>query len=300
VTSRSAELGLELEQHLAGDLQDDVGRERLEHDDAVEAVAELGAEGAVEGGLGVADLVALFVEAHAALGELGGAGVAGHDEDDVAKVGLAAGGVGEGRVVHDLEEDREQVGVGLLDLVEDDDGVRRLGDGVGEQAALVEADVAGRGADEAADGVLLHVLGHVEAEQRDGEQLGEGLGELGLADAGRAGEQERADRLVGAREAGAGPLDRGGDGGDGLVLAEHEVGEALLEVLQDVAVRGRDRLGRDAGHAGDDGLDGGGVDLIGAGAESAGSAVVAGRPGRRRVRARAAGRRGGRRRRSRR
>jgi hypothetical protein len=108
--------------------------------------------------------------------------------------------------------------------------------------------------------VLLHVLAHVEADQRDGEHLGEGLGELGLADAGRAGEQERADRLVGAREAGAGPLDRGGDGRDGLILAEDQVGEALAQVLQDVAVRGRDRLGRDAGHAGDDGLDGGGVD----------------------------------------
>ncbi len=86
------------------------------------------------------------------------------------------------------------------------------------------------------------------------------LGELGLADAGGAGEQEAADRLVGAREAGAGALDRGGDGGHGLVLAEHEVGEAVAEVLQDVAVRGGDRLGGDPRHAGDDGLDGGAVD----------------------------------------
>ena len=45
--------------------------------------------------------------------------------------------------------------------------VRRLADGVGEQAALVEADVARRRADEPRHRVLLHVLGHVEAQELD-------------------------------------------------------------------------------------------------------------------------------------
>jgi hypothetical protein len=54
--------------------------------------------------------------------------------------------------------------------------------------------------------VLLHVLGHVEAHDRllgIEHELGERLGEFGLADAGRTEEQERADRPVRVGEAGA-------------------------------------------------------------------------------------------------
>ena len=98
---------------------------------------------------------------------IAGAGVGRHDQDDVAEVGLAAVVVGQRRVVHHLEQDVEQVRVRLLDLVEHQHGVRRLADRVGQQAALVEADVAGRRADQPRHGVLLHVLGHVEAEELD-------------------------------------------------------------------------------------------------------------------------------------
>ena len=93
--------------------------------------------------------------------------------------------------------------MGLLDLVEQQHRVRRAPDGVGQQPALIEADVARRRADQPRDGVLLHVLAHVEAQELDAERRRQLLRELGLADAGRAGEQERADRLVGRAEAGA-------------------------------------------------------------------------------------------------
>jgi hypothetical protein len=46
------------------------------------------------------------------------AGVAGHDQHDLAEVGLAAVVVRQGRVVHHLQQDVEDVGVRLLDLVE--------------------------------------------------------------------------------------------------------------------------------------------------------------------------------------
>ena len=71
--------------------------------------------------------------------------------------------------------------------------------GLGELAALLVADVAGGRADEAADRVLLHVLGHVERDERllvAEEELGERLGQLGLPDAGRAEEDERARRAA--------------------------------------------------------------------------------------------------------
>jgi hypothetical protein len=92
--------------------------------------------------------------------------------------------------------------VRLFDLVEQHDAVRFAAHGLGELAALLVADVSRRGADQARDGEFLHILGHVDAhhvlfvvEQR----LGQRLGQLGLADAGRAEEQEAS------RSGGSGP-----------------------------------------------------------------------------------------------
>jgi hypothetical protein len=151
---------------------------------------------------------------------LAAADVRRHDQHDVAEVGLAPVVVGQRGVVHHLQQDVEQVGVGLLDLVEEQHAVRVLVDRVGEQAALIEADVAGRRADQPRHRVLLHVLRHVEAEELDAQGLGELLGQLGLADAGRPGEQEVAGRLVGVAQASARQLDGGGDLIDRGILAE--------------------------------------------------------------------------------
>ena len=104
------------------------------------------------------------------LGHVGGAGIGGHDQDDVAEVDLLAVVVGELAVVHDLQQDVEQVRMRLLDLVEQQHAVRMLVDAVGQQAALVEADIAGRRADQPRDGVALHVFRHVEADQLDAER----------------------------------------------------------------------------------------------------------------------------------
>ena len=147
-------------------------------------------------------------EADRRLGQVGRARIGGHDQDDVAEVDLLAVVVGQLAVVHHLQQDVEQVRMRLLDLVEQQHAVRMLVDAVGQQAALVEADIAGRRADQPRDRVALHVFRHVEAQQLDAERRGELLGDLGLADAGRAGEQVAADRLLRLAQAGAGQLDR--------------------------------------------------------------------------------------------
>ena len=125
-------------------------------------------------------------EAHRALRQLGGARVGRHHDRDVAEVRLATVVVGERPVVHHLQQDVEDVRVRLLDLVEQQHRVRVLGDRLGQQPALVEADVSGRRADQARHRVALHVLGHVEADQLDAHGVGELARDLGLADAGRA------------------------------------------------------------------------------------------------------------------
>ena len=174
---------------------------------------------------------------------------------DVPEVGLAPVVVGERRVVHDLEEQVVDVGVRLLDLVEQEDRVGLAADRVGEQAALVEADVARGRADEPRDGVLLLVLGHVEAEELDAEDPGELLRDLRLADAGGAGEEEAAGRLLRAAEAGAPELDGRGDGVERRVLAEDDLLQLALEVLQRGAVVGGDGPLGDPRHPRHDPLD---------------------------------------------
>ena len=69
------------------------------------------------------------------------------------------------------------------------DAVVLAADRLGQLAALVEPDVAGRCPDEPADVVALHELAHVDLDERvlaAEHELGEGLGELRLPDAGRA------------------------------------------------------------------------------------------------------------------
>jgi hypothetical protein len=51
-------------------------------------------------------------------------------------------------VIHDLQQDAEHVRMRLLDLVEQQHGVRRLAHRVDEQPAFLVADVAGRRADQ--------------------------------------------------------------------------------------------------------------------------------------------------------
>ena len=120
----------------------------------------------------------------------------------VLEVDRPALAVGQAAVVEDLEEDVEDVRVRLLDLVEQDDLVRPAADGLGQLAALVVADVAGRRADQPRDGELLHVLAHVDADQRGlvvEQELGERPGESRSC-------RRRSGRGTGtSRSAGAGP-----------------------------------------------------------------------------------------------
>ena len=78
-----------------------------------------------------------------------GAGVGRHDQDRVAEVDVAAEAVGQPAFFHDLQQHVEDVGVGLLDFVEQHDRVRPAADLLGELAAFFVADVARRGADQA-------------------------------------------------------------------------------------------------------------------------------------------------------
>ncbi len=144
-------------------------------------------------------------------------------------------GVGQAAVLEDLQQRVEDVGMGLLDLVEQHDRVGTAADGLGELAALLVAHVTRRRPDETGNRVLLHVLGHVELDERvlvAEEELGEGLGRLGLTDPGWSEEDERAGGTLGVLQPGARPADRARHRGDRVVLADDAFVELVFHAKQ--------------------------------------------------------------------
>ena len=93
-------------------------------------------------------------------------------------------------------------------------------------------------------------------------ELRERARELGLADAGRAEEDERADRPVRILQPGARAAQRVRDGLDRLVLADDALVEPLLHVDELLGLALEQLVDRDPGPAGDDGGDVVLVDLL--------------------------------------
>ena len=94
--------------------------------------------------------------------------VARHDDDRVAEVDDAPLAVSQPSIVKDLEEELVELPRGLLNLVDEDDGVRLPTDVLCELATLVVADVARRSTNDTSDRVLLRVLGTVDTNHRLG------------------------------------------------------------------------------------------------------------------------------------
>ena len=255
-------------EHQVDDLGDLLDRQRAEDHGRVDAVEELRAEVLLQldGDLLLHQLVRALLavrvgrahrpEAQARVGlELLGAEVGGHDDDRVAEVDPPTLGVGQVPVLQDLEQDVEDLRMRLLDLVEQDHAVVLAPDGFGQLAALVEADVAGRRPDQPRHVVALHELAHVDLDERvlaAEHELGEGLGQLGLPDAGRAEEDERADRALRVLEARACAADGLRDDADRLLLADDPIVEGLLHVEQALRLFLGDAGDRDAGPHRDD------------------------------------------------
>src|SRR5438093_9826064 len=112
----------------------------------------------------------------------------------------------------------------LLDFIKKNDAVWPPPDRLAELAAFFVTDIAGRRADQARDGVLFHVLAHVDADHRVlviEQEFRQRTGGLGLADTRRTEEDERADRAAGVLQTAAGAAHGVGDRLDGLSLADH-------------------------------------------------------------------------------
>ena len=170
--------------------------ERPEDDDAVEAVAELGTERALDRALdpGAREPPVGRLEAEPGAARERGAEVRGEDDDAASEVDDASLQVGETPVVEDLQEDVPDRLRRLLELVEQDHGERLLANRGDERGGVgLRRRVGEQPLERLRRAVLAHVEPH-EAVRRAEEELGERLRDLGLAGSGRADEEEDAER----------------------------------------------------------------------------------------------------------
>src|SRR5882762_1326480 len=127
----------------------------------------------------------------------------------------------------------------LLDFVKQDDRVRSPPNRFGQLTPLLESDVAWRGTDQPRNGVLLHVLRHVDANHRllvVEQKLRQRPRRLSLPHAGRSEEDERADGAIGVLQASARASDGVGDSADRLVLSNDPPCELALQLRQPLAL----------------------------------------------------------------
>ena len=94
-------------------------------------------------------------------------------------------------MVHNLQEDTENIRMRLFDFIEQQDSVGVLSDGIRKQSPLVKTYIAWWSTDKPGYGMLLHVFTHVKALKMYGKGVGKLPGDLCFPDAGRAGKEER-------------------------------------------------------------------------------------------------------------
>ena len=173
----------------ADDVAEVAVAQAVEDDGLIDAVEELGAEVGPEGFEDPGFPLLLVIDIHDILA----ADVGGHDEHGVLEIHGAALAVGDAAVIQHLEEHVEDIRVGFFHFIEQHYAVRAAAHGFAELATFLLSDVAGRRADQAGDGMLFHILAHIDASHGIfvvEEEFGEGFGQLGFANAGGAEEEE--------------------------------------------------------------------------------------------------------------
>ena len=171
--------------------------------------------------------------------QLSGAGVAGHDDDRVAEVHEAPVAIGESALVEHLQQQVEDIAVGLLYLIEQNDRVGLAAYSLRQLSTLLVAHIARRRTDESADIERLSVLRHVHPDEcvsRPEHKLSQLLGQIGLAHAGGPEEHEGADGVVRVFQSHAVALYGAHHLVDGLVLSYDAVLQLLCHALQTYAL----------------------------------------------------------------
>ena len=87
-----------------------------------------------------------------------GAEIRGHDDQHIAEIDRASLPVGQPAVVEHLQQNVEDIRMRLFDFVEQHDLIGPAPHRLGQRAALLVADIAGRRADQPGDRMFLHIF----------------------------------------------------------------------------------------------------------------------------------------------
>ena len=158
--------------------------------------------------------------------------VGGQDHHRIAEDAQPPLAVGQPAVLHDLQEQIEQVGMGFLDLVEHHHTHGMLFDRLGQHAALLAAHITGRRAEQPGNAVRFAVFAHVQLDDilfAAEERFAQRIAQLGLAHAAGAEEQKAADGAPGVTQAGAASQDGMRHGIHRLLLPHHALPQPLLQ-----------------------------------------------------------------------
>ena len=209
-----------------------LGRERLEHDDVVQTVQELGTERLVNH---LHRLLGALLKRHLLIDQVLRTQVRGQNQNHVAEVHGTALTVSQTTVIKHLQQNIEDLGVSLLNLVQQHHGVGATAHGLGQLTALFVTHISGRRTHQAGNAVLLAVLTHVDTHQGVlviKLELRESLRELGLAHTGRSQEQEGTNRAVRVGNSGAGAANRIRHSNHGGFLTDQAFTDTFLHLQQ--------------------------------------------------------------------
>lgn len=158
----------------------------MENDDVVDPVEELRFE---RGSQDAKNLVSHLPLISGQLLDLLAPDVRGHNQNGVGEIDRPAFPIGESSIVQNLKQNAEDVGVSLLDLIEENDGVRPSPDRFGQLPSFIVSNVTRRGSDQTGDGMFLHILRHIDPDHRlfvIKEKFGQRARQLGFTDPGRS------------------------------------------------------------------------------------------------------------------
>ena len=137
-----------------------LGRERLEHDDVIQTVQELGTERLVNH---LHRLLGALLKRHLLIDQVLRTQVRGQNQNHVAEVHGATLTISQTTIIKHLQQNIEDLGVSLLNLVQQHHGVGATAHGLGQLTALFVTHISGRRTHQAGNAVLLTVLTHVDA-----------------------------------------------------------------------------------------------------------------------------------------
>ncbi len=205
----------------------------VEHDDFIQTVPELGAEEFFNGPQAFVrcNFGAAAPETDAGGCHLARAGIGGHQKNYMPEIGLFAVIVGERCIVHDLQQNVENIRMCFFNFIQQHYAEGMSVDGISQQAGLLKTDISGRSPDQAGDRVLFHVFAHVKTHKLNAHHGGKLSGDFGFADTGRSHKHKRPDGLVWMAKSCARALNGGCEAGNGAILAEHPLTQGLFKIL---------------------------------------------------------------------